>query len=171
MKLKLKDIVLLALLSALMCVGDFAMEWLPNVHFVGVLIVVTTIVYRWHALLAIGAYVMIQGVVGGFQPWWFAYIYIWDFLWGFVMLIPQKLSPKIKHVLYVVVCALHGYLFGTLYAPSQVLLFFGGDFSKMLPWIIAGIPADLIHGTGNLVLGACLIYPMVKVLKKTQNRL
>ena len=53
MKLKLKDIVLLALLAALMCVGDFAMEWLPNVHFVGVFIVVTTVVYRKYALLPI----------------------------------------------------------------------------------------------------------------------
>ena len=88
MKLKLKDFVMLALISALMCVGDFAMEWLPNVHFVGVLIVVVTVVYRWYALLPIYVYVLIQGIVGGFQPWWIAYIYVWDFLWLFVMLIP-----------------------------------------------------------------------------------
>lgn len=169
MKLRLKDIVILAFLSALMCIGDFAMEWLPNVHFVGVLIVVATVVYRWYALLPIYVYVLIQGIVAGFNFWWVAYIYIWDFLWLFVMLIPKKLSPRAKNILYVVVCALHGYLFGVLYAPSQVMLFFGGDFSKMLPWIIAGIPADLIHGTGNLVLGTALIYPMVKILKQTDK--
>ena len=169
MKLKLKDIVILALLSALMCVGDFAMEWLPNVHFVGVLIVIATVVYRWYALLPIYVYVFIQGIVGAFQPWWIAYIYIWDFLWLFVMLIPKSLPQKIKNILYISVCALHGFLFGTLYAPSQVLLFFGGDFTKMIPWIIAGIPADITHGTGNLILGAALIVPMIKILKRTDK--
>ena len=166
MKLKLKDVVVLALLSAMMCIGDFAMEWLPNVHFVGVLIVVATVVYRWYALLPIYVYVLIQGIVGGFQLWWIAYVYIWDFLWAFIMLIPKKAPQKTRNVLYVVACAAHGYLFGTLYAPSQVLLFFGGDFSKMLPWIIAGIPADVTHGTANLILGALLIYPMTKILKQ-----
>ena len=166
MKLKLKDFVILALISALMCVGDFAMEWLPNVHFVGVLIVVVTVVYRWYALLPIYVYVLIQGIVGGFQPWWIAYIYVWDFLWLFVMLIPKRIPPKYKNILYVAVCALHGYLFGVLYAPSQVLLFFGGDFSKMLPWVIAGIPADITHGTANLILGTALICPMIKILNQ-----
>ena len=170
MKLKLKDIVLLALMGALMCVGDFTMEWLPNVHFVGVLIVVTTVVYRWYALVSIYIYVLVQGVIGGFGFWWIGYIYVWDFLWLFVMLIPKRLSNKTKNKLYVAACALHGYLFGTLYAPSQVLLFFGGDFSKMLPWIIAGFPtADIPHGTGNLILGTALIVPMIKILKRTDK--
>ena len=97
------------------------------------------------------------------------YIYIWDFLWLFVMLIPQKLPQKAKNILYVAACAAHGYLFGTLYAPSQVFLFFGGDFSKMIPWIIAGIPYDLIHGTSNLILGTVLIYPLILILKKADK--
>lgn len=169
MKLKLKDFVLLALLAALMCAGDFLFEFLPNIHLVGVLIVVTTVVYRRYALISVYIYVLIQGIVGGFQPWWIPYMYIWDFLWMFVMLIPQKLPEKVKNILYVAVCAAHGYLFGTLYAPSQVFLFFGGDFSKMIPWIIAGIPADLIHGTSNLILGALAIYPLVLILRRTDR--
>ncbi len=165
MKLKIKDIVVLSLLSALMCVGDFAMEWLPNIHLVGVFIVVATAVYRWYALFPIYVYVLIQGIVGAFQPWWIAYIYVWAILWAFVMLIPKKLPEKAKYALYVAVCALHGFLFGVLYAPSQVLLFFDGDFSKMLPWVIVGIPADITHGISNLILGTVLIYPIIKVLK------
>lgn len=168
MKLKLKDVVLLSLLAALMCVGDFAMEWLPNVHFVGVLIVITTVVYRKYALLPIYVYVLIQGFVGGFSPWWIAYIYIWALLWGGVMLISQKLPERIKYILYVIVCALHGFLFGVLYAPAQALLF-GLDFKGTLAWIAAGFYFDMLHGIGNLVLGAILIYPMVKILKYTDK--
>lgn len=168
MKLQLKDIALLSLLAALMCVGDFAMEWLPNVHFVGVLIVITTVVYRKWALLPIYVYVFIQGLLSGFGPWWIAYIYIWAVLWGMVMLIPQKLSQKIKYILYVVVCALHGFMFGILYAPAQALLF-GLDFKGMLAWIAAGFYFDMLHGIGNLILGSLLIYPMIKILKHTDK--
>ncbi len=168
MKLQLKDIALLSLLAALMCVGDFAMEWLPNVHFVGVLIVITAVVYRKWALLPIYVYVFIQGLLGGFGPWWIAYIYIWAVLWGMVMLIPQKLSQKIKYILYVVVCALHGFMFGIFYAPAQALLF-GLDFKGMLAWIAAGFYFDMLHGIGNLILGSLLIYPMIKILKHTDK--
>lgn len=168
MKLKFKDIALLALLAALMCVADFAMEWLPNVHFVGVLIVVTTVVYRKYALLPIYVYVFIQGLVGGFSPWWIAYLYIWAVLWGGIMLIPQKLPEKVKYILYVAMCALHGFFFGTLYAPAQAIIF-GLDFKGTLAWIAAGFYFDMIHGTSNLILGALFIYPAVRILQRADK--
>lgn len=168
MKLKLKDIVILALLAALMCVGDLAMEWLPNVHLVGVFITVTTVVYRKYALLPIYVYVLIQGIIGGFGPWWAGYLYVWAIIWGGVMLIPNKTPQKLKFVLYVAVCALHGFLFGILYSPVQAIMF-GLDFKGTLAWIAAGLPFDITHGTGNLILGTLLIYPMVKILKYTDK--
>lgn len=168
MKLRLKDIVLLSLLAALMVAGDLLMEPFPNIHLVGVLIVITTVVYRRYALLSVYVYVLAQGLIGGFSLWWIPYVYVWTFLWGAVMLIPQRLSDKVKHVLYVVACALHGYLFGTLYAPAQAVMF-GLDFKGTIAWIISGLPFDMIHGTGNLVLGALLIYPMVKILNHSDK--
>ncbi len=169
MKLKLKDIAVLSLMGALMFAGDVLMEPFPNIHLVGVLIVVATAVYRKWALLSICAYVLMQGLLSGFDLWWIPYIYVWDFLWLFVMLIPQRLPQKTKNILYIAVCALHGYLFGILYAPSQVLLFFDGDFSRMIPWLILGIPADITHGTSNLILGTLFIYPAIKILKSTDK--
>ncbi|MDO4608502.1 MAG: hypothetical protein Q4B40_04850 [Clostridia bacterium] len=168
MKVKLKDIALLALLAALMVVGDGGLEWLPNIHLVGVLIVVATAVYRVYALLPIYVYVFITGFIGGFALWWIPYIYIWLPLWAAVMLIPKKLSLKIKVPLYVTAATLHGFLFGTLYAPAQALMF-GLDFKGMIAWIIAGLYFDLIHGLSNLVLGTLLIYPFIKILKHTDK--
>lgn len=169
MTLKLKDIVLLSLMGALMTLGDFLFDFLPNVHLVGVFIAVTTVVYRKWALLSVYIYVFIQGLVGGFALWWIPYLYIWDFLWLFIMLIPQSLPEKVKNILYIAACALHGYLFGTLYAPAQVLLFCGGNFKTMIPWIISGLPYDVIHGTSNLILGAAFIYPAVKILRRADK--
>ncbi|MBQ6717369.1 MAG: hypothetical protein IJN22_00570 [Clostridia bacterium] len=169
MKLKLKDIVLLALLAALMCVGDFAMEWLPNVHFVGVFIVVTTVVYRKYALLPIFVYWIVSGFVEGISLWWIPKIYIWSLLWVGIMLIPKSLSEKVKNVLYVAVCTLHGFLsFGVLYAPAQALIT-GLDFKGTIAWIIAGLPFDVTQCIGNLVLGSLVIYPMIKILKRTDK--
>lgn len=168
MKLKLKDIVMLSLLSALMCVGDFLMEWLPNVHFVGVLIVVATIVYRWYALMPIYVYVLLQGIIGGFGPWWLGYTYVWAVLWCAIMLVPKRLSQRSKYIICIILCALHGFLFGVLYAPVQALVF-GLDLKGTLAWIAAGFYFDLIHGVGNLVLGTLLIYPIVKILKSTEK--
>ncbi len=169
MKLKLKDIAILSLLAALMCVGDFAMEWLPNVHFVGVLIVVTAVVYRKYALLPIFVYWIVLGFVEGFTLWWIPKLYVWILLWGGIMLIPKKLSPKTKNILYVAICSLHGFLsFGVLYAPAQALIA-GLDFKGMLAWIVVGIPFDITQGIGNLILGTILIYPMVKILRHTDK--
>ena len=168
MKLKLKDIVVLSLVAALMTVSDFAMEFLPNIHLVGVLIVVVTAVYRKYALLSIYVYVLIQGIVGGFSLWWIPYLYIWTLLWAAVMLVPKKAAKKFSYIIYVALCALHGFLFGVLYAPAQAIMF-GLDFKGTLVWIAAGLPFDMAHGFGNLILGALLIYPMVKILKHTDK--
>ena len=164
MKLKLKDVVILSLIAALMAVSDFAMEALPNIHLVGVLTVIATAVYRKYALLSIYVYALIQGVVGGFNLWWIPYLYVWTILWGAVMLVPKRIPDKFKCIIYVGLCALHGFLFGVIYAPAQALMF-GLDFNGMLAWIANGLVFDAIHGTGNLVLGAAIIYPAIKVLK------
>lgn len=167
MKLKLKDIVLLSLMGALMCAGDFLLEMLPNVHLVGVFIVATTVVYRKWALLSIYVYVLIGGFVAGFDPWWIPYLYIWTFLWLFTMLIPQKLPEKAKPIVYMIVCSLHGFLFGTLYAPAQAIMF-GLDLKGTIAWIVAGLPFDAIHGVSNLLCGL-LIYPIVLILQSADK--
>ena len=45
-RLTVFEIVAFGLLGAMMFAGDVLMEWAPNVHFVGVLIVAATVVYR-----------------------------------------------------------------------------------------------------------------------------
>lgn len=164
MKLKIKEITVFAVLSALMCASDYVMDALPNVHIIGVFIVSTTIIFRAKALWIIYGYVFLLGIISGFAIWWIPYLYVWLILWCAVMLLPKNMSPKISPIIYMVISALHGYLFGILIAPSQALLF-GYDFNQTIAWIIAGLPFDLIHGTSNFICGI-LIYPMIKVLKR-----
>lgn len=148
------------MLGAVMYCSKIFMEFLPNVHLLGVFTIAFTLVYRKKALYPIYVYVMLNGLLAGFNMWWIPYLYIWTILWGVTMRLPKN-APKI---VYMLVCSAHGFLFGTLYAPAQAIMF-GLDFKGTIAWIIAGLPYDCIHGVANLCVGI-LIVPIVKLLKK-----
>lgn len=143
------------------------MEWIPNVHLLGMFTMVYTLVYRKKALIPIYVYVMLNGVFAGFSPWWIPYLYIWTILWGITMLLPKKMPVKIAAVVYPIICALHGFLFGTLYAPAQAIMF-GLNFQQMIAWIISGLPWDAIQGIGNFFAGF-LIVPLARLIRRFEN--
>ncbi len=164
MKLNIREVAVFSMLGALMFASKIAMEAFPNIHLLGVLTMVYTLVYRQKALYPIYIYVLINGVYAGFNVWWIPYLYLWTILWGVTMLLPRRMPERIRPVVYALVCGLHGLLFGTLYAPAQALLF-GYDLKTTLAWIAAGFPWDCVHATGNLVLGT-LIVPLTRVLER-----
>lgn len=146
-----------------MYASKLLMEFLPNVHLLGVFVVAITVVYRKKALYPIYLYVLVNGLFAGFALWWVPYLYLWTVLWGAVMLLPRRMPPRVRPLVYMAVCAGHGFLFGTLYAPAQALLF-GLDFKGMLAWIVAGLPWDFVHGVSNFFCGV-LIVPLISVLR------
>ena len=164
MKLKLKEAVIFGMLGAVMYASKLIMEVLPNIHLIGVFIVAITVVYRKKALYPIYIFVFLTGLLGGFNMWWIPYLYIWTVLWGATMLLPKTLPPKAAPIIYAIVCSLHGFLYGTIYAPAQALMF-GLDFKGMVAWIVAGLPYDLIHGVSNFISGLILIIPIISILK------
>ena len=164
MKLTTKELTLFALLGSLMYATKVIMEALPNIHLLGVFTIAFTVVYRKKALYIIYLYVLINGLFGGFSTWWVPYLYIWTVLWAVTMLLPQNMPEKIRPLVYMVVCALHGFGFGLLCAPFQALVF-GLNFKSTIAWVIAGLPFDIVHGISNFFCGM-LIIPVINVLKK-----
>lgn len=152
------------MMGALMFCSKIVMEALPNIHLLGALTMTYTVVFRKKALIPIYIYVMLNGLYAGFNMWWVPYLYIWTILWGITMLLPKRMKAPVACVVYPLVCALHGFAYGTLYAPAQAVMF-GLDFNGMLAWIIAGLPFDVIHGIGNFVTGL-LVFPLVKTMKR-----
>lgn len=167
MKLTAREITIFGMLGAVMYASKMLMELLPNIHLLGVLTVAYTVVYRRKALYPIYIYVFINGIFSGFAAWWVAYLYVWAILWGVVMLLPQNMPKKWQPAVYITICAAHGFLFGTLCAPAQALLF-GLNFHGMLAWIVAGLPFDFIHGVSNFLCGF-LIMPIVFVLRLAER--
>ena len=167
MKLKVKEIAVFGMLGAMMYASKVLMEVAPNIHLIGTFIIAETVVYRKKALYPIYVFVFLTGLLSGFATWWIPYLYIWAVLWGAAMLLPQKLPKRARPVIYMLLCGLHGLLYGTLYAPAQAILF-GLDFKGMIAWIVAGLPFDAVHAAGNLAAGL-LICPLISILKRAEK--
>lgn len=161
--------VIFALLGTIMFLSKILMEFLPNIHMLGMLTMLYTVVYRRKALIPLYVFVLLEGVFAGFSIWWIPYLYIWTVLWGITMLLPKNMPPKVAVVVYMIVCGLHGLCYGTLYAPFQAIAF-GYNLKGTLAWIVAGLPWDAIHMVGNIILGS-LIVPLSKLLIKLDTEL
>ncbi len=158
------EMCIFSMLAAIMFVSKLLMEFLPNIHLLGMLTITYTIVFRTRALIPIYLYVFLNGLFAGFGIWWLPYLYIWAILWGMTMLLPKNMPRKLALFVYPAVCATHGLLFGILYAPAQAVLF-GLDFEQTLAWIVSGFSFDIIHMIGNLAVGL-LILPISETLSK-----
>ena len=165
--LSVREMAIFSMLAALMFCSKVIMDALPNIHLLGMFIMVYTIVFRAKALIPIYLFIFMTGLYGGFGLWWIPYLYIWAILWGAAMLLPRRMPKGVAAIVYPAVCALHGFAYGTLYAPAQALIF-GLDFEGMIAWIIAGLPFDLLHGLGNLVAGL-LILPLSEILMRLKK--
>ena len=167
MRLKTRELAIFAMLGAVMYVSKVLMEWIPNVHLLGMLTMAYTLVYRRKALYPIYVYVFLNGALAGFNTWWIPYLYVWTVLWAVTMLLPKNMPKKVAPIVYMVVCALYGFCFGILYAPAQAIMF-GLSFEATLAWIASGFYFDMIHGIGNFFCGM-LIVPIVSLLKNLEK--
>ena len=164
----IRDTVIFAMLGAVMFISKIVMEFLPNVHLLGMLTMAYTLAFGVKALMPIYVYVALNGLYSGFSMWWVPYTYIWTILFFITILLPKKMPKAVKLAVYPTVCALHGFAFGALYAPAQAIMF-GFDFEQTIAWIIAGIPFDIIHGISNFIAGL-LVLPTSELLIKLYHK-
>ncbi len=164
----MRELCVFAMLGTVMFISKIFMEWAPNIHFLGMLTMTYTLVYRRRALIPIYVYVLLNGVFAGFNVWWIPYLYIWTLLWGVTMLLPQRMPRWLAVPVYMAVCGLHGLLYGLLYAPAQAL-FYGFTLEQTLAWIAAGLPFDLLHAAGNLA-AAALTVPLTTLLRRLEKQ-
>ncbi len=167
-KVNVKEIAVFGMLGALMYASKVIMDLLPNIHLIGVFTVATTVVYRKKALYPLYIFVLLTGLLNGFGTWWIPYLYIWAVLWGGVMLLPQNLEGKKAAIVYAVVCSLHGFLYGVLYAPFQAIMY-NLNLEGTLTWIATGLPFDITHGISNFIATLILSVPFITVLQKAEK--
>lgn len=163
-KVTVREMVIFSFLGAIMFTSKQLLEFLPNIHMLGMFTMLFAIVYRKKGIIPVMVFVLLEGAFMGFATWWIPYLYLWPLLWFVTLMLPKKMPPKVATVVYMLVCSLHGLLYGTLYAPFQAIMM-GLSFKGMVAWIIAGLPWDGIHAIGNLIFGS-LVYPLSKLLRK-----
>lgn len=157
--LKIRELTILALFAALMVALQVAMSFLANIEPVTLLIILMTVHMGWKALFSVGVFVLLEGLIYGFGIWWFNYLYVWAILVCVVMALRRHASP----LLWAIVAGIYGLLFGTL---CSIPYFVTGGWAAGVSYIIAGIPYDIPHCIGNVVMLALLYQPLDKVLSR-----
>lgn len=161
-KLTTRDIVLTALLAAMLVACKQVLSFLPNVELVTLLVILYSLHFPRLAPFAIYIFVGVQCCIYGLNLWVYMYLYIWIILYFAVRLLHKAGS----HLLWVIVAAMFGMLFGLLCAP--VYLFVGG-WSMAVAWFLSGVTFDLIHAVSNALLTAALFIPLDKLFTRLEN--
>jgi len=158
-KLRTRDIVLIALLSAIMLAAQVVFAVLPNIELVSLLVIVYSITLGWRTYFILAVFVLLEGIVYGFGSWWFCYLYVWSILAAVSYLLRKNDSA----VLWGCVSGVYGLMFGAL--CSITYLFIGGP-GYALSWWISGIPFDITHCIGNFVVALVLVKPLSKLMRR-----
>lgn len=154
--MRIKDIVILSIMSSILIAAKYILSFIPNVELVTLLIILYTLIYKWKALYIIYIFVLSQGLYG-FGIWFVNYLYIWTILFLITMLLNKVKSPYI----WAIVSGTFGLCFGLL--CSIPYLFIGG-INMALAYYIEGIPFDLIHGFSNFIIVLVLFKPIYRLL-------
>lgn len=154
-----RQLCALSLLAALMLGLQLAMASLPNIHLTALLIILGAVFFGWSCLYSVAVFVLLEGLIWGFGPWWISYVYVWPLLAVAAVLMRANRSPLI----WAVAAGLHGLLFGALCAVPY--LFIGGPAAAFSYWI-AGLGFDLAHCAGNFALTLLLFRPLCRALAR-----
>lgn len=147
-----------AVCGILMYVSQVAMASLPNFELVSLLVIVFTRYMEKHIFLIVAVFVLLEGITYGFGVWWISYLYVW-----FILALLTYLFRKIGHLLFwMVLSGLYGLCFGALTAIPYLFI---SNWVFVKTYIIAGIPFDIAHAVGNILLTAILYIPLTKAMK------
>lgn len=161
--MKIKEITMLAMLSAIMFVAQVALKFIPNIELVSLLVILYTLIFKQKTLYIIYVFVILEGLLYGFGLWWFGYLYVWTFLYIIV-----RIFRKNKHPLFwIIISGVYGLSFGAFFAIPY--FFMGGPASAFAYWV-NGIPYDIGHCIGNIVVTLVLFQPLYHLLRLVNER-
>ncbi len=162
-KWSIQEIAELGVMIAALEAGKMLLNAIPNVEIVTFLIVLFTLHFGKKTLVAVYAFLAVECFLFPMHLWIIMYAYIWPLLVLIVLLLKKWGS----HLLWCIVAALYGLLFGGL--CSIVYIFTSGIETAFL-WWIAGIPFDVVHGVANFAIMFLLFPPLNRVFAKYCGR-
>ncbi len=161
--MRIKDIVLIGIMSAILLVIQVTLAFLPNIELISLLIIIYTLVFGKKAFYIIYVFVALEGLLYGIGLWWINYLYVWTILCVLVLLLRKQRSPYF----WAILSGFYGLAFGALCAVPNLFL---SGFASAVSYWIAGIPFDVLHGVGNFVVALLLFRPLFYLLDKVNYR-
>ncbi|OQC14768.1 MAG: hypothetical protein BWX72_01231 [Firmicutes bacterium ADurb.Bin080] len=169
---RIKKMVLIALMTALLSAGKFALMAVPNVEIVTISIIVGTYVFGLSVLLpATIIFSAIETTIWGFAPWVISYFVYWPLL-AVITYLFKALISKNKVIFPSVIGCTMTVIFGVLTTFVDTIFYSSGHnfasfFSAMY---IRGIYFYLIQVISNTVILAVLFIPLEKVLSVLKKK-
>lgn len=161
-KISLKELITLTMLGALLALGQWLMQGLPNIEPVSLLLMVYTYKFGYKALISTYVFVGLELMLFGFNVWNIMYLYVWAIL----VLVVLPLRKIRKGWLFAIIGALFGMSFGIL---CSIPYFFTMGWEFAFSWIASGLGFDLIHGIGNFAIILVLYIPLTKALDRIKS--
>jgi len=162
MKIKAVDIVISAMLAAIMLACQVVLAFLPNIEVVSIIVIVGALVFERRMLISIYVFALLEGLIYGFGIWWINYLYVWTILY----LITRLFKKNSSVIFWTIVSALFGLFFGMLCSIPYAIA--GGIAAGIAIWV-AGIMFDITHCVGNIVVALVLFYPLRRVMTYVKN--
>lgn len=155
--MRVRELVELALLTALTVAGKEMMNVLPNIHPVTLFFLLGVLLYGRRALYAAVAFSLIEIALYGVST--LPYLYIWPLLVLTALPFRRQTSP----LFWGVFSGIFGLSFGAMCAIPYL---FAGGWAAMVSYWVAGIPFDLVHGLSNAAVSALLLMPLYRVCRR-----
>ncbi|MBP1755256.1 MAG: hypothetical protein H6Q59_1654 [Firmicutes bacterium] len=160
--MKIRDIAIIGIMSAILVAVQVALGFLPNIELVSLLIIIFTLVFGRKALFIIYVFVAVEGFLYGIGLWWINYLYVWTILFIIVTVFRKQRSPYF----WAIISGFYGLVFGALCSIPN--LFLSGIGSAVSYWL-AGIPFDILHGVGNFVVVLLLFHPLYYIMNRINH--
>ncbi|NLW22986.1 MAG: hypothetical protein GXY88_07020 [Tissierellia bacterium] len=162
--MKIRDIALIGILSAIMTAGKLVLSFIPNIEIVTLLFIVYTVTFGVKKGLLISLIFSTTEIfLYGFSTWLLGYYIVWPLLVIFTGLMNKRIKSEYG---YATLGAIFGYTFGALFAVVES--FFYGPAYGWAYWI-RGIGFDLVHGTSNFIIILILYKPMIHMLNRLKK--
>lgn len=170
--LRIKKLVLIALITAVLSAGKFALAAIPNVEIVTICIIACSYVFGLGIVLpATLIFCVIELSVWGFAPWSISYFIYWPLL-AFGAFFMRRLFDKNKVIFPAITAMIMSLFFGVITTLVDTLFYAQGNgflefFAAMY---IRGLYFFLIHIVSNTIILAILFHPFSKVLVMLRDK-
>ena len=157
--MKIRDIVLIGLLSAATTAGKLALSFIPNVEIVTLFFILFAVVLGMKRSLFVAViFVTTDILIYGFSTWVLGYYLVWPLLVIIASLLRNKTNSE---YVYAFLGGLFGLFFGLFFAITES--FFYGPAYGLAYWV-NGLVFDLLHGVSNFIIVLLMYKPLKNML-------